>query len=139
MSMRALDAMAATAAALALLCAWPATAAGPVQQLNTEPGVPLPLAVESSTHADCSVGAPPEMKVVVAPAHGELTLREGQLRRRGSACPASPGYVVLYVPDSDFNGADMVTIEVSSEGEAAMILAFDIEIKGKITVPADGV
>ena len=116
-----------------------AAAAQATQQLNTAPGVPLPLVVESGTHPDCTVGAPPEMKVLIAPAHGELTLREGQLRRRGSACPASPGYVVVYVPDEDFNGADMVTIQVSEAGQGPTTMAFDILIRGKITPPAGGV
>lgn len=113
-------------------------AADPVQELRGAPGVPLPLAVETGARADCSVGQPPEMKVVVAPAHGELTLREGALRRRGSACPASPGYVVLYVPDDDFNGADMVTIQLIG-GDDPATLAFDIQVKGKVAPPEGGV
>ncbi|HTK35017.1 MAG TPA: hypothetical protein VL358_06970 [Caulobacteraceae bacterium] len=138
--MRALGEMAATGAAvLLLLQAAPTTAASEPQQLDAVPGVPAPLAVESSGRADCSVGATPSMRVVVAPAHGTLALRHGQLRRQGSTCPGAPGYVVLYVPDADFNGDDRVTIEVSSEDAPAETLAFEIQIKGKTTPPPNGV
>jgi hypothetical protein len=135
--MRAHGVTAATGVVLLMLSAVPA-AAQPPQQVSTAPGVPVPLAVESGGHEDCTIGDPPEMKVVVGPAHGELALREGRLRRQGSACPAAPGYVVLYVPDADFNGPDMVSIEILEDGKA-VTMAFDIIIKGKTTVPADGV
>jgi hypothetical protein len=138
MSMRVQGATPATAAALfSLLCALPATAEPP-QQLSAAPGVPVPLMVENGARPDCTIGAPPEMTVILAPAHGELTLREGELKRRGSACPASPGYVVLYVPDADFNGPDNVTLELS-DGRTPVTLAFDIEVKGKITRSVEGV
>ena len=128
----------AIGAALALGAAWPAAAEPPLQ-MHVEPGSPLALAVETGSHADCTVGPPPDMRVVVAPTHGKLALGEGNLRRVGSQCPAAPGYVVVYVPDDDFTGADMVTIEVSDETDGPMTLAFDIQVKGKVSAPVGGV
>ena len=106
--------------------------------LKAAPGVPVMLAVESSGRPDCSVGPVPETRVVVPPAHGELTHAEGRLRLRDTACPAAAGYVLFYEADSDFNGDDMVTIEVSSMGMKTTY-AFDIMVEGKTTPPDGGV
>lgn len=118
----------ASAALIAALAAPGAGWAEP-QQLHAQAGAPLPLLAETSMNETCMAGEMPRARVVVGPAHGELTVRSGQLRRADASCPPAPGYVLLYVPDSDFTGMDNVSVEVVRDGEAST-LDFQITIHG---------
>jgi hypothetical protein len=119
-----------------------ATAAAPafadVQQLAAAPGVPVPLTVETVLREDCSVGAAPQTRIVTPPVHGELSLQEGSLARKDGACPPAAGYVVLYLADADFNGPDLVTLEVTG-ADKTTTLHFEIQVRGKTTVPTEDV
>src|SRR6201995_5044346 len=86
------------------------------RSLTVAPGQAVPLAVETAGKPDCSIGQVPETRVVVAPAHGEVTPAARRPQPRHTPSPAAAGYVVLYTPDADFNGDDMVTLEVSDMG-----------------------
>ena len=59
----------------------------------------------------------------------------GSLRRQGAACPAAAGYVVLYIPEADFMGQDVVSIEVN-EGGQRTTMYFAITVEAESATPA---
>jgi len=123
--------IAALGAAAALTMVWVAPGASQAepQQLHAQAGAPLPLLAETTMNETCMAGEMPRARVVVGPAHGEVTVRSGQLRRADADCPPAPGYVLLYLPDSDFTGMDTISVEVVRDGEAST-LDFEITIHG---------
>lgn len=111
----------------ALLGASAARAETLTQTVYAKANQPAPLIVETAVRPDCSVGGVPESRVVVEPAHGTLSVREGRLQRQGARCPPGIGYVVIYVSEPNFSGHDVVTLEVS-DGDQVTLRVFDINV-----------
>jgi hypothetical protein len=124
-----------TVLGLAVLGLSAGAASAAEHRLTTRPGAPLPLTVETAMTPDCMVRAVPETRVVTAPEHGAVTVHEGSLRRQGEACPAAAGYVVLYIPEADFMGQDVVSIEVN-EGGQRTTMYFAITVETESATPA---
>jgi hypothetical protein len=99
-------------------------------RLTTRPGAPLPLTVETAMTADCMVRQVPETRIVTAPEHGAVTVHEGSLTRQGAGCPPAAGYVILYIPEADFMGQDVVSIEVEDAGERTT-MHFNITVEAE--------
>lgn len=118
----------ALAAAATLLLTAAAVPYAPPSALTAAGPAPLPLVIHVGMKPDCSETQTPAARVVIAPQHGRVAVRHGRLRRQGSACPAAPGFILMYVANRQFTGSDRVSIEVTEEG-VVTTRAFEITVE----------
>jgi hypothetical protein len=121
----------------AALAAAPFAASAEPQRLEAVAGAPLALLAETSVDVECMEAMLAEAHVLMQPAHGEVSVRSGRLRRADTNCPAAPGYVVVYLPDAGYSGLDTVSVQVIREGRSST-LEFEILVaEGEALPPGD--
>jgi hypothetical protein len=79
--------------------------------LNTD----INLGIFTSMRANCTVGPLPVIRLVVPPAHGKITVKQGRVRATNfKQCLGAelPAFVATYRPAKDFIGKDLFTLEV---------------------------
>lgn len=106
------------AAALFCLSVPPAGAQGKAveREVKAAPGRDARVGVYSDIRPDCTSGPLPAIKIVVAPAHGALSVKRGTLKVTNfKQCLATevPVFVAFYRAKDGFAGADTFDLEIS--------------------------
>src|SRR5205809_5553246 len=98
---------------LGLLLAQPSVAFGQeptiTRQLSGKPDTDINAGVFVTTKSDCSVAPPPSVQLITPPAHGKVTVTQGQLRVTNiNQCPATdlPAFFASYRSEPDYVGQD---------------------------------
>lgn len=106
-------------AALALLLVLPA--GGFAQQamvhreIKGKPDTDINAGIFTSVRKDCTAGPLPSVRLVTPPAHGKVTLKQGNLRvTNAKNCLGMelPAFVAIYRSASDFVGEDRFILQV---------------------------
>jgi hypothetical protein len=87
------------------------------RQVKAAPGRDVRVGVYTDIRPDCTSGPLPAIKLVVAPAHGTVSVKRGTLKATNfKQCLATevPAFVAFYRSAGDFNGIDEFELEVSS-------------------------
>jgi hypothetical protein len=85
------------------------------RQLKGKPDTDIQAGVFVTTKGDCSIAPPPTVQLITPPAHGKVTLTQGQLRVTNlKQCPATdlPAFFASYRSEPDHVGQDTFAIEI---------------------------
>ncbi len=90
-----------------------------------------------SLHADCSLHQYYAVQLITPPRHGTLTIEKGRFYpnyapgNQRAACNLHPqdGVSALYMPQQDYTGPDMLTIQVITPAGQSWTTDFQLSIK----------
>jgi hypothetical protein len=112
--------------ALALICfllALPTFALGQTptieRQVKGKPDTNINAGIFTTIRKDCTAGPLPVVRLVTPPAHGKVTVKQGNLRATNiKQCLGMelPAFVAIYRSAQDFIGQDTFTLEVIGAG-----------------------
>jgi hypothetical protein len=105
---------------------WPVFAFGQTptieRQVKGKPDTNINSGIFTSIRRDCTAGPLPAVRLIAAPAHGKVTVKQGRLRATNfKQCLGLelPAFIAIYRSAPDFNGRDMFTLEViGAEGKS---------------------
>ena len=117
-----------TLAALCFLTALPGFAFGQQPTVQREvkgkPDTDIRAGVFATIRKDCTAGPLPAVRLINPPAHGKVTVKQGNLRAtnvKNCLGMELPAFVAIYRSERDFIGQDRFTLEVvGSNGKAQM-------------------
>jgi hypothetical protein len=111
---------------LALICfllALPTFALGQTptieRQVKGKPDTNINAGIFTTIRKDCTAGPLPVVRLVTPPAHGKVTVKQGNLRATNlKQCLGMelPAFVAIYRSAQDFIGQDTFTLEVIGAG-----------------------
>lgn len=122
-------------AALIVVCASPliARAQGDLveRQVNAPAGHDVRFGVYADIRPDCTSGPLPAIKLVAAPAHGNVIVKRGTLKATNlKQCLAAevPVFVGFYHSAADFSGTDEFELEVTYPAGRKEIQHFRVNV-----------
>jgi hypothetical protein len=132
--------------AAALLCAsaLAAQAQGQAQgdvaerQVKVASGHDERVGVYTNIKPDCTGGPLPAIRLLVAPAHGSVTVKRGTLKATNfKQCLAAevPALLAFYRSAANFNGSDEFELEITVQGGRKQLQHFRIDVSA---APAAG-
>jgi len=86
---------------------------------NGAPGTDVRVGVYVNIKSDCTSGPLPSIRLVSAPEHGNITIKQGKVTATNyKQCLALevPGFIAFYRSRADFAGVDVLTLEVKYPG-----------------------
>ena len=112
------------AIAMSLLIALTGAVAGQVQQalnrsVNGRPDTDIQIGVYVNVNPDCTSGPLPSIQLISPPEHGNVSVKQGKWTATNyKQCLAVevPAFVAFYRSRSDFEGIDVVLLEVKYAG-----------------------
>jgi len=92
------------------------------RQFKGNPNTNINVGIFTSIQRDCTAGPLPVVRLVVPPAHGKITVKQGRLRATNlKQCLGAelPAFIAIYRSAQDFIGQDLITLEIiSSRGKS---------------------
>jgi len=92
------------------------------RQIKGKPNANLNAGIFTTIRGDCTAGPLPVVRLIVPPAHGKVTVKQGRLRATNlKQCLGTdvPAFIAIYRSAQDFIGQDMFTLEVTgAEGKS---------------------
>jgi hypothetical protein len=123
---------------LTLVCALlglPAVALGQPntieRQYKTKPDTNINVGIFTSIHKDCTAAPLPVVRLIIPPAHGKITVKQGRLRATNlRQCLGAdlPAFVAIYRSAADFIGQDVFTLEVIGSGGKAQFQRITVTV-----------
>ena len=125
----------ATLASICFLLALPAFALGQTptieRQVRGKPDTNINAGIFVTIRKDCTAGPLPVVRLMTPPAHGKVTVKQGNLRMTNlKQCLGMelPAFVAIYRSAQDFIGQDTFTIEVIGAGGKAQIQRITVTV-----------
>lgn len=123
------------AGAISLLIAATGAADGQGQAVNRSvdgrPDTDIQIGVYVNVNPDCSSGPLPSIQLISPPEHGKVTVKQGKWTATNyKQCLAVevPAFVAFYRSRSDFEGVDVVTLEVKYPGGKAELQKISVSV-----------
>lgn len=89
------------------------------RQYKVKPDTNINVGIFTSIHKDCTAAPLPVVRLIMPPAHGKITVKQGRLRATNlKQCLAAdlPAFIAIYRSASDFIGQDVFMLEVIGSG-----------------------
>jgi hypothetical protein len=89
------------------------------RQYKVTPDTNINVGIFTSIHKDCTAAPLPVVRLVIPPAHGKITVKQGRLRATNlKQCLGTelPAFVAIYRSTIDFIGQDVFMLEVIESG-----------------------
>jgi hypothetical protein len=127
--------------ALALICllllpaAVSAQAQAPMieRHFKGKPAANINVGIFASIHKNCTPAPLPTVRLLVPPAHGRVTVKQGRLRATNvKNCLAieSPAFVAIYRSERGFVGQDLFTFEIISQNGKSQLQKVTVTVMG---------
>ena len=94
------------------------------RQVKGKPDTNINAGIFTTIRNDCTSGPLPAVRLLTAPAHGKVTVKQGRLRATNiKQCLGLelPAFVAIYRSAQDFIGQDTFTLEVIGAGGKSQI------------------
>jgi hypothetical protein len=101
------------------------------RQYKTKPETNINVGIFSSIHKDCTAAPLPVIRLIIPPAHGKVTVKQGRLRATNlKQCLGAdlPAFVAIYRSAGDFLGQDVFTLEVIGSGGKAQFQRITVTV-----------
>jgi hypothetical protein len=101
------------------------------RQVKGKPDTNINAGVFTTIRNDCTSGPLPAVRLLTAPAHGKVTVKQGRLRATNiKQCLGLelPAFVAIYRSAQDFIGQDTFTLEVIGAGGKSQIQRVTVTI-----------
>jgi hypothetical protein len=101
------------------------------REIKASPGRDVRVGIYTSIRADCTSGPLSAIRLLVAPAHGTVSVKRGALKATNfKQCLAVevPAFVAFYRAAQDFNGADVFDLEISIAEGRKQIQHFRVSV-----------
>jgi hypothetical protein len=125
-------------AAAALLCiiAIPAFAEDKEVQrnINAAPGTDVNVGMYTNIRPDCTAGPLPAIRLVRAPTHGRVNVKQGNLKGTNfKQCLAfeGPALVAFYRAAENYSGSDEFVLEVTGNAGRRQVQHFRVTVSSK--------
>jgi hypothetical protein len=89
------------------------------RQVKGRPDTNINAGIFTTIRNDCTSGPLPAVRLLTAPAHGQVTVKQGRLRATNvKQCLGMelPAFIAIYRSAQDFVGQDIFTLEVTGAG-----------------------
>lgn len=86
---------------------------------KAKPATNTNVGIFTSIHKNCTAAPLPVIRLIVAPEHGKVTVKQGRLRATNlKQCLGAdlPAFVAIYRSAANFIGQDKFTLEVTGAG-----------------------
>jgi len=128
------------AGAISLLVAATGAADGQGQAVNRSvngrPDTDIQIGVYVNVNSDCSSGPLPSIQLISPPEHGKVTVKQGKWTATNyKQCLAVevPAFVAFYRSRSDFEGVDIVTLEIKYPGGRTELQKISVSVSTSAT------
>ena len=94
------------------------------RQVKGKPDTNINAGIFTTIRNDCTSGPLPAVRLLTAPAHGKVTVKQGRLRATNiKQCLGLelPAFIAIYRSAQDFIGQDAFTLEVIGAGGKSQI------------------
>lgn len=94
------------------------------RQVKGKPDTNINAGIFTTIRNDCTSGPLPAVRLLTAPAHGKVTVKQGRLRATNiKQCLGLelPAFIAIYRSAQDFIGQDTFTLEVIGAGGKSQI------------------
>ena len=94
------------------------------RQVKGKPDTNITAGIFTTIRNDCTSGPLPAVRLLTAPAHGKVTVKQGRLRATNiKQCLGLelPAFIAIYRSAQDFIGQDTFTLEVIGAGGKSQI------------------
>lgn len=101
------------------------------RQVKGKPDTNINAGIFTTIRNDCTSGPLPAVRLLTAPAHGKVTVKQGRLRATNiKQCLGLelPAFVAIYRSAQDFIGQDTFTLEVIGAGGKSQIQRVTVTI-----------
>lgn len=101
------------------------------RQYKTKPDTNINVGVFISIHKDCTAAPLPVVRLIIPPAHGNITVKQGRLRATNlRQCLGAdlPAFVAIYRSTADYIGQDVFTLEVIGSGGKAQFQRITVTV-----------
>ena len=122
-------------AALCFLVALPGLAFGQQPTIQREvkgkPDTDIRAGVFATLRKDCTAGPLPAVRLLTPPAHGKVTVKQGNLRAtniKNCLGMELPAFVAIYRSERNFIGQDKFTLEVVGSNGKAQIQQITVTV-----------
>jgi hypothetical protein len=89
------------------------------RSVNGQPDTDIQIGIYVNVKPDCTSGPLPSIQLISPPEHGKITVKQGKWTATNyKQCLAVevPAFIAFYRSQSDFQGVDVVTVEVKYPG-----------------------
>ena len=104
---------------ICVLLVWPSVVFGQAQTSERHykgaPNTDINVGIFTNIQQNCTAGSLPVVRLVVPPAHGKITVKQGRIRATNlKQCLGAelPAFIAIYRSTQDYIGQDLLTIEV---------------------------
>ena len=101
------------------------------RQVKVAPGHDERVGVYTNIKPDCTGGPLPAIRLLVAPAHGTVTVKRGTLKATNfKQCLAAevPALLAFYRSVTNFNGSDEFELEITLQGGRKQVQHFRVSV-----------
>lgn len=101
------------------------------RQVKGKPDTNINAGIFTAIRKDCTSGPLPAVRLLTAPAHGKVTVKQGRLRATNiKQCLGLdlPAFVAIYRSAQDFIGQDTFTLEVIGAGGKSQIQRITVTV-----------
>ena len=101
------------------------------RQVKGKPDTNINAGIFTTIRNDCTAGPLPAVRLVIPPAHGKVTVRQGKLRAtnvRNCLGLEVPAFVAIYRSARDFIGQDRFTLEVVGSNGKSQIQQITVTV-----------
>jgi len=101
------------------------------RQVKVAPGHDERVGVYTNIESDCTGGPLPAIRLLVAPAHGTVTVKRGTLKATNvKQCLATevPVLLAFYRSAANFNGSDEFELEITPQGGRKQVQHFHVNV-----------
>ncbi len=101
------------------------------RQYKAKPDANINVGVFISIHKDCTAAPLPVVRLIIPPAHGNITVKQGRLRvtnLRHCLGADLPAFVAIYRSAANFIGQDVFTLEVIGSGGKAQFQRITVTV-----------
>jgi hypothetical protein len=124
-----------TPASIYFLLALPTFALGQTptieRQVKGKPDTNINAGIFTTVRNNCTAGPLPVVRLLTPPAHGKVTVKQGNLRATNlKQCLGMelPAFVAIYRSAQDFTGQDVFTLEVIGAGGKSQIQRITVTV-----------
>jgi hypothetical protein len=124
-----------TLASIYFLLALPTFALGQTptieRQVKGKPDTNINAGIFTTVRNNCTAGPLPVVRLLTPPAHGKVTVKQGNLRATNlKQCLGMelPAFVAIYRSAQDFTGQDVFTLEVIGAGGKSQIQRITVTV-----------
>ncbi len=103
------------------------------RQVKVAPGHDERVGVYTNIKPDCTGGPLPAIRLLVAPAHGSVTVKRGTLKAINfKQCLAAevPALLAFYRSAANFTGSDEFELEITVQGGRKQLQQFHVNVAG---------